>query len=313
MSPASGARLSPHSRTYLRPHSRPYPGPRRRATAATALAAVALLLLTSCSGNGNGGGNGDPESGKDPDPGPSPSAVTLPPAGEGFDYQLGGAYPPPPGTGIVARDHTASPAPGMYNICYVNAFQAQPDAEDEWDDDLLLRDADGEVVVDRDWDEALLDIGTDAKRERVARKVGAWIDRCADKGFDAVEPDNYDTYTRAPAGLLTAGDAKAFLALLAGHAHREGLAVAQKNTPELAADRAEAGADFAVVEECGMYDECGDYTAAFGRHVVDVEYDDHGMAKACEGWGDEIAVVRRDRDVLPEGEPGHVRRTCPDA
>lgn len=293
VSPASGARLTPHP-----PHHRP----RRSVTVPTALAALALLL-SSCSGNA------DPDPA--PDSAPAPAEVTLPPVGEGFDYQLGGAYTPPPGTSVVARDHTASPAPGMYNICYVNAFQAQPDAEGEWDDDLLLRDADGEVVIDRDWDEALLDIGTAAKRTRVARKVNAWIDSCAAKGFDAVEPDNYDTYTRAPDGLLTADDAKAFLALLADHAHAEGLAVAQKNTAELAADRAEVGVDFAVVEECGTYDECGDYTEAFGRHVVDVEYDERGMTKACAGWGDEISVVRRDRDVLPEGEPGHVRRTCP--
>ncbi|MFD7130968.1 endo alpha-1,4 polygalactosaminidase [Streptomyces sp. NPDC059894] len=274
--------------------------PRRSVTALVAAAAVSLLVA-SCSAS---------EDSQDPEEKPAAAEVTPPPVHGGFDYQLGGAYPPPAGTSIVARDHTASPAPGTYSICYVNAFQAQPDAEGEWADDLLLRDVDGEVVVDPDWDEALLDIRTEAKRERVARTVNAWIDTCAAKGFDAVEPDNYDTYTRAPDGLLTAEDAKAFLALLAGHAHAKGLAVAQKNTPDLAADREEVGLDFAVAEECGRYDECDAYTAAFGRHVVDVEYEKRGMERACAGWGEEISVVLRDRDVLPRGDSGYVRETC---
>ncbi|MFF3504657.1 endo alpha-1,4 polygalactosaminidase [Streptomyces sp. NPDC003247] len=281
------------------PHARP-----RRSTTALVAAVAVSLVLASCSAAENSGDSGDPE-GK-----PATAEVTPPPVHGGFDYQLGGAYPPPAGTSIVVRDHTASPAPGTYSICYVNAFQAQPDAEGEWDDDLLLRDADGEVVVDPDWDEALLDIRTAAKRDRVARKVNAWIDTCADKGFDAVEPDNYDTYTRAPDGLLTADDAKAFLTLLAGHAHAEGLAVAQKNTPDLAADREEVGLDFAVAEECGRYDECDAYTDAFGRHVVDVEYEERGMERACAGWGDEISVVLRDRDVVPRDDSGYVRETC---
>jgi hypothetical protein len=271
---------------------------RRTRAALLASAAAVSLLTTACSGSTVPGRL------------PAPSKVTLPPGPADFDYQLGGSYTPPAGTSIVVRDHTASPAPGTYGICYVNAFQAQPDAEGEWDDDLLLRDADDEVVVDEDWDEALLDIRTDSKRRRVAAKVNTWIDTCAAKGFQAVEPDNYDSYTRAPAGLLTAADAKAFLTLLADHAHDRGLAIAQKNTPDLAPDREEVGLDFAVVEECGMYDECDTYTAAFGPHVVDIEYDRRGLTKACAGWDGRISIVLRDLDVVPAGDAGHVRETC---
>ncbi|MBQ0826466.1 endo alpha-1,4 polygalactosaminidase [Streptomyces tagetis] len=278
-----------------------------------ALLAVAAVL-TACTGTGgsSGGGDGTPR---------DALRVTPPPAHAGFDYQLGGAYPPPEGVEVVVRDHTASPAPGLYNVCYVNAFQAQPDAEDTWEPGLLLRERGGDggdgggggkVVMDTDWDEALLDIGSEDKRERIAEKVRGWIDTCADKGFDAVEPDNYDSYTRAPKGLLDADDAKAFLTLLAAHAHDRGLAIAQKNTPELASARGEVGADFAVVEECGRYEECGDYTDAFGDRVLVVEYDAAGLDRACAGWGDQLSIVRRDLDVTPEGDPGHVRETCGD-
>lgn len=236
------------------------------------------------------------------------SQVRLPPRHAGFDYQIGGPYKPPSGVRIVARDRTASPAPGLYNICYVNAFQAQPDAERSWPADLLLRDADGEVVVDEDWDEALLDIGTAAKRERIAARVGEWIDGCADKGFDAVEPDNYDSYTRSN-GLLTADDATAFIALLSRHAHARHLAIGQKNTVELAGQRKKAGLDFAVAEECGQYDECGVYAEAFDDRVVDIEYTDSGLRKALSGFGDRLSIVRRDVMVSTPGSEGYVRRT----
>ncbi|MER7490952.1 endo alpha-1,4 polygalactosaminidase [Streptomyces sp. NPDC126497] len=274
--------------------------PARRFPALLAASAALLpFLLTACTGEAPGDGRGADE-------------PVLPPVHAGFDYQLGGAYAPPEGVDVVARDHTASPAPGAYNICYVNAFQAQPGKEEDWDPDLLLRDDAGDVVMDEEWDEAMLDIGTAAKRGRIAEKVNGWIDRCASKGFQAVEPDNYDSYTRAPDGLLSADDAKAFLALLSAHAHDRGLAIGQKNTVELAPEREEVGLDFAVVEECGAYRECGDYVNAFGPHVLVVEYSERGLRTACDGWGDDIGVVRRDLDLVTKGSPGYVRETCED-
>ncbi|MCZ9343619.1 endo alpha-1,4 polygalactosaminidase, partial [Streptomyces sp. TRM76130] len=102
------------------------------------------------------------------------------------------------------------------------------------------------------------------------------------------------------------------LALLAAHAHDAGLAVGQKNTPQLAEDREEVGLDFAVAEECGKYSECGAYVSAFGGAVLVIEYDAQGLEAACEDWGDDISIVRRDLDVLPGGRSGHVRETCDD-
>ena len=53
-------------------------------------------------------------------------------------------------------------------------------------------------------------------------------------------------------------EAVAYAELLADHAHAAGLAVGQKNTPELGAAISldVIGFDFAVAEECGVYDEC---------------------------------------------------------
>ncbi|MET9896996.1 endo alpha-1,4 polygalactosaminidase [Streptomyces sp. NPDC006446] len=244
-----------------------------------------------------------------PKPRPDPTAkVKLPPLHAGFDYQIGGAYPPAAGVRIVSRDRSSSPAPGLYNICYVNAFQAQPEERGQWPADLLLRDAHGKVVVDEDWNEALLDIRTPAKRERVAARVDRWIDDCARKGFDAVEPDNFDSYTRSRK-LLTADDAAAFIRLLSEHAHTRHLAIGQKNTVELAGLRSRTGLDFAVAEECGEYDECGEYAKAFHDRVVVVEYTDSGLRKARSAFGDRLSIVRRDVLVSTPGSADYVRKT----
>ncbi|MEV6195344.1 endo alpha-1,4 polygalactosaminidase [Streptomyces sp. NPDC051920] len=276
----------------------------RTGVRASATTLAVLLALAGC-GTGN---DTSASSGPAPRPGRTATSVRLPPLHAGFDYQIGGAYPPAADVRVVSRDRSSSPARGLYNICYVNAFQAQPEERGQWPADLLLRDADGEVVVDKDWNEALLDIRTPDKRRRVAERVGRWIDDCADKGFDAVEPDNYDSYTRSHE-LLTANDATAFIRLLSRHAHARHLAIGQKNTAELAGVRSRAGLDFAVAEECGEYDECGTYAKAFRDRVVVIEYTDSGLRKASAAFGDRLSIVRRDVLVSTPGSEDYVRRT----
>ncbi|MEU0923946.1 hypothetical protein GTZ78_14350 [Streptomyces sp. SID8361] len=246
----------------------------------------------------------------------SAASVALPPVHAGFDYQIGGAYTPPSGVGVVSRDHSASPAPGLYNICYVNAFQTQrigdPGGPDDWDRDLLLKDGNGEVVIDPDWDEAILDITTDAKRQSIAHKIEAQIDECAAKGFNALELDNFDTYTRdVVKGAITDSHAQTYMRILSSYGHGKGLAVGQKNTVELAPNHAANGLDFAIAEECGdpEWNECSQYLSAFGDHAIFIEYTAAGMANACQ-YGDRVSVVQRDRDVVPEGHGGYLRKTC---
>lgn len=240
--------------------------------------------------------------------------VRAPKADAVFDYQLGGPYRPGPDVRAVSRDRSAEPAPGLYNICYVNAFQTQPGQAVRWWErehpELLLRDGDGELVVDEDWGEPLLDISGRAEREALLDIVGAWVDGCADAGFDAVEPDNLDSYARSD-GLLTARDAEAFATLLAERAHQQGLAVAQKNTSDLlGGPAARIGFDFAVVEECARYQECPAFAQEYDDRVFDIEYRAADFDAACRSLGGELSITLRDRDVVPADEKGHLRRHC---
>lgn len=169
-------------------------------------------------------------------------------------------------------------------------------------------------MFDPDWpDEALLDTSTAAKREGIADRVGPWIEGCADAGFDAVEFDNLDSYTRS-GGALTLDDNLTLAAELVDIAHASGLAAGQKNAAEDAARLHEsAGFDFAVVEECAAYEECASFTDVYGDHVVDIEYTDElprPFDEMCADDESPRSMVLRDRDLLTPDVDGHVFETC---
>jgi hypothetical protein len=240
-----------------------------------------------------------------------PPGPTLPPANAGLDYQLGGAYAPPAGVEVLSRDRNASPAAGLYNICYVNGYQTQPDEEQWWLDehpDLLLRDQNGDPFIDPDWDEIVLDITTEDKRQALAEIVGGWIVQCGSDGFDAVEIDNLDTYSRSD-GMITEDHAVAFMSLLSSSAHDHGLAIAQKNSTEILDRQPELGTDFAVAEECNRWSECADYTDVYGDQVYVIEYRREDFDLGCTDFP-ELSIVLRDLDLVPAGSSGYVFDGC---
>ena len=210
----------------------------------------------------------------------------------------------PDRVGVVVRDRTSEPLAGVYNVCYVNGFQTQPGARRFWRRHwgLVLKKG-GEPVVDGAWNEWLLDISTRSKRARLARIVGRWTAGCAADGFDAVEYDNLDSFSRSR-GLLTARDASRFAATLVRRAHLEDLAAAQKNRAGW--DGTTVGYDFAIAEECAQWRECDSYVDAYGAAVLAVEYRDKPFRRGCRHWSEAIAVVRRDVALAADG----VRRWC---
>jgi hypothetical protein len=242
---------------------------------------------------------------------PTDGARALPPGNAPFDYQIGGAYEPPDGVLVVSRDREAAIAPGLYNICYVNGFQTQPQDNDAWVEDypeLLVRDEQGNPILDEDWGEYLFDVSTATNRDALVELVTPWLAGCADAGFDAIEIDNLDSYTRS-SGALSADDAVAYVAALSERAHELGLAIAQKNAAELLPRASEMGTDFAIAEECNRYEECADYEEVYGDLVFVIEYREEDFEAGCENHPG-LSIVLRDRNVTSPGSNGYVYEGC---
>ena len=133
--------------------------------------------------------------------------------------------------------------------------------------------------------------------------LGARLDDCVAKGFDAVDPDNVDTYLTETGFPLTHEDQLAFNLWLAAEAHGRGLGIGQKNVPELAAELVETF-DFAVTEDClvdAWCDEMVPYAMA-GKPVLMIEYTDRRltMADLCdlaEGTFGSVVIKQRDLDA----------------
>jgi hypothetical protein len=230
---------------------------------------------------------------------PATAAIKPLPVGPDVDYQLGGARSVPANVGIVVRDRRAKPLPGVYNICYINGFQTQAEERHFWKKRMtLVLKRHGKPVVDSAWNEWLLDLRTAKRRERLSRIVGVWTRRCARHGFDAVEFDNLDSYTRSH-GLLKRRQARAYAHLLVRTAHRAGLAAGQKNLSDL--DGRHVGYNFAIAEECGRYRECGDFVSSYGRRVLSIEYRRKDFRWTCAHYGGRLAVVLRDLDLTSTG------------
>ncbi len=274
----------------------------KAAAAASALLAAATLL-TACSAA-------------------TPSAeIGLPPVNGSFDYQLGGDDDTA-ALAVVVRDASARPMPGAYSICYVNGFQSQPGDGDRWLQTYgpaVLRDADGTPVSDPDWpDEYVLDPSTEAQRTIILGALGSLLTDCARKGFDAVEIDNFDAFTRFsdpatgridPAGAIEL--ARSFAAL----AHDHGLAIGQKNAAESTeTGRREVGFDFAIAEECAAYRECERYQQVYGPHVLQIEYTDNlpvPFGDVCDSPDRAPLTILRDRRLVARGADGYAYEQCP--
>lgn len=242
--------------------------------------------------------------------------VVLPPTTGYVDYQLGGAYAVPKGVTIVARDSTDSPAAGVYSICYINGFQTQPADRKTWlkSRKSLVLHYKGKPVVDKNWpDELILDTSTKKKRTAIAKIMAKTIASCGKKGFDAIEIDNLDSFTRSKKQ-LSYGNNREQAKLYASAAHKAGLAIAQKNSAEYAAKlKKSVKFDFAVAEECYRWNECSTYTSVYGARVIDIEYADDlrgTFADACKKVGKSLRLVLRDRDLVTPKSSDYIYKHC---
>ncbi len=100
------------------------------------------------------------------------------------------------------------------------------------------------------------------------------IAMCARKGFDAVEPDNLAGWENRTGFAIDRDDQLRFNRWIARRVHARDMAVALKNDgPQ--ASRLAGLFDFAIVEQCFQYEECGAYRVFVerGKAVFEAEYE----------------------------------------
>lgn len=156
---------------------------------------------------------------------------------------------------------------GRKVICYFSAGSWEPYRPDSGDYPNAVMGGPVEGWPDERW--------LDIRRVDVLRPVlAARFDLCAEKGFDGVEPDWMDSHTQDTGFPITAADQLRFNRMLADMAHERGLAIGLKNDLGQVAELADVF-DFAVVEQCAEYGECGELAPFLDRDkpVFHAEYD----------------------------------------
>jgi len=214
--------------------------------------------------------------------------ATPPGPGAPFQIQLDGGVPDDPGAAIVIVDGSvpadavaALHASGTYVVCYLSIGT--------WEDWRPDANAFPAAVLGASLDDWPDERNVDLRALDVLGPIwAARLDACAAKGFDAVDPDNIDSFENDSGFPLTADDAVAAWEWVAREAHARGLAVGQKNAPSLT-PRLVGLADFAVTEQCleqGWCDDVGAYVAA-GKPVLAIEYVEDGatLGRWCEAAG----------------------------
>jgi hypothetical protein len=158
-------------------------------------------------------------------------------------------------------------AVGRKVICYldVGSWESYRPDRDEFPKSVIGKKYEG--FPDERW----LDI---RRIRKLAPPLKERFDLCERKGFDAVEPDNVNGFTNDTGFPLNAADQLRFNRWVARQVHRRGMSVALKNDPEQAKELA-GFFDFAVVEQCFQYDECGRFSpfVEAGKAVFEAEYE----------------------------------------
>ena len=210
---------------------------------------------------------------------PASSGATSwwrPTPGASFAWQLRGRIDPDRiDAEVVDVDGFDTPAAtvdriherGGHAVCYVSVGSFEdwrPDAA-SFPDEVLGAPLDG-------WEgERWLDVRRlDALEPIMARRM----DRCRERGFDAVEADNVDGFQDDSGFALSGSDQLVFNRRMAAMAHDRGMSFALKNDLAQIPELVDA-VDFAVVEQCAEFDECDrlDPFVRAGKAVFAVEYE----------------------------------------
>ena len=254
-----------------------------------------------------------------PSPSPSPSSAAvaaddlrLPPPNAGFDYQLGGAYPPPPGVTVVSRDRTASPEPGLFNICYVNGFQVQPGEEGWWranhpDLHAARRQRQGRDRPRLGRDDARPDDGREARPSSPASSA------TGSPGARPMASTPSRSTTSTPSPGPTAASARTTPSPRCACSPMPPTPTASRSRRRTR-PRSPAGArrwapTSRSPRNATAGTECDAYTGAYGDHVLVIEYRRRDFAAGCAAYPG-LSIILRDLDLVPPADKGYVYRTC---
>jgi hypothetical protein len=179
------------------------------------------------------------------------------------------------GWGNDAAEVTALHARGIKVVCYMDAGTYEPERPDSASFPAALKGSAVEGWPGELW----LDVRPAGPGYATLQSIMlARFAVCHDKGFDAVEPDNLDSYQNDPGFPTSAADQIAYDEWIAGAVHGLGLAVLQKNDldqiPTL-----QPYFDGILDEECNQYSECAalaPYSAA-NKPVWNAEYTEDGV------------------------------------
>lgn len=190
-------------------------------------------------------------------------------------------------------DIAALTARGVTTICYVSVGTAENYRSDyEQFPDAVLGKTYG------DWpDEKFLDI---REIDALLPIMTARFQRCADMGFDAIEPDNMDVYINDSGFDISASDTIAYVSTLADIAHGMGMEIGQKNVPELTGSLINK-LDFVIAEDCFVDGWCKDISAYAdaGKPVYAAEYNDREIvfSGVCTSAPAGFHFIQKDRDL----------------
>jgi len=158
-------------------------------------------------------------------------------------------------------------AKGKKIICYFSAGSYEPNRPDS----SAFPAADVGKSMDGWPDEKWL-------RTYSAKIIDIMIQRvrlAAQKGCDAVDPDNVDGYAHDTGFSLTQGHSINLMRSLANEAHNRGMAIGLKNALDILSTL-QGDVEFAVNEQCRERNECDRYASFIGSNkpVFHVEYPD---------------------------------------
>lgn len=190
-------------------------------------------------------------------------------------------------------------AKGARVICYISVGSYENWRSDagQFPKEVLGKDYEG-------WSgEKWLDI---RQIEKLAPIMLARLDRCAAKGFDGVEPDNMQIWDNDTGFPLTYADQLQYARWLAEEAHQRGLAIGQKNAPDMVADLVDIY-DFAITEDAFYYGWAGDmrpYIAArkpvFAAEYTDLPGDFAAFCRQSKALGFSTILKKRDLSAWRE-------------